>query len=63
MDFAMGIVRVGRGFAIALHGIGLFAGQRACWILFQASAVRPCEVRPALGRIGALILDFTGVVP
>jgi hypothetical protein len=27
------------------------------------SAVRPCEVRPALGRIGALILDFTGVVP
>jgi hypothetical protein len=50
MDFAMGIVRVGRGFAIALHGIGLFAGQRACWILFQASAVRPFQHWGELGR-------------
>src|ERR1700730_11096879 len=52
MDFAMGIVRLGSGFAIALLGIGLFPGIAHAGFFdflfpqFQTPAVRPFEGRP-----------------
>jgi hypothetical protein len=59
MDFAMGMVRFGRGFAIALLAIGLFPDVARAGFFdflfpqFQAPAVRPFERRPGYRTFGA----------
>jgi hypothetical protein len=59
MDFAMGMVRFGRGFAIALLSIGLFPGIARAGFFdflfpqFQAPAARPFEPRPGHRIFGA----------
>jgi hypothetical protein len=59
MDFVMGMVRFGRGFAIALLSIGLFPGIARAGFFdflfpqFQAPTARPIEPRPGYRIFGA----------